>query len=260
MDKYDLYTYFFQLPLYTKIKVETSELEPLVNVLNFRGRIDAYNPALKENTTYDIEAETIRSGFKNFDAYKGFKTHHLKCVRTKDTYVVYSHFDSEKMIFQKIGQYVSIADLHISQIRKYDSVLSKEQLKEFTRAIGLAANGVGIGSFVYLRRIFEGLILEAYQKANVSKTWNDEIFQKSRTAERIELLKDYLPEFLVENKSLYGILSKGIHALTENECLEYYETVKVGIELILDEKVEQYNKFKKIEDAKKKISGINSKL
>ena len=40
-------------------------------------------------------------------------------------------------------------------IKQYDKELRKPDLKEFTRAIGLAANGVGIGSFVYLRRIFE---------------------------------------------------------------------------------------------------------
>jgi hypothetical protein len=164
------------------------------------------------------------------------------------------------MVLQKIGQYVSIADLHISQIKKYDSVLTREQLKEFTRAIGLAANGVGIGSFVYLRRIFETLILEAHKKASINTSWNDDAFKNARVVERIELLKDYLPNFVVENKSLYGILSKGIHSLTEDECLQHYETVKIGIELILDEKVEEQHRLKKIEEAKKKISGLNSKL
>jgi len=38
---------------------------------------------------------------------------------------------------------------------------------------------------------------------------------------------------------MYGILSKDIHYLEEDECL------KVGIELILDEKVEQQNKNEK---------------
>ncbi|KKL23256.1 hypothetical protein LCGC14_2427220 [marine sediment metagenome] len=41
------------------------------------------------------------------------------------------------------------------------------------------------------------------------------------------MIKDYLPEFLVENRSLYAILSKGIHALSEDECLQYFETVKI---------------------------------
>ena len=38
-------------------------------------------------------------------------------------------------------------------------------MREFTKAIGLAANGVGIGSFVYLRRIFENLVFQAFDEA-----------------------------------------------------------------------------------------------
>jgi len=68
------------------------------------------------------------------------------------------------------------------------------------------------------------------------------------------LLKAELPEFLVENRKLYGILSKGIHSLTEEECLEYFDVVKAGIELILDEKVDHLKKQRKIDDAKHKLA------
>ena len=78
--------------------------------------------------------------------------------------------------------------------------------------------------------------------------------------DRIELLRDYLPAFLSENKNLYSILSVGIHSLQENECLAYFETVKIGIELILDEKVEQQQKIAKIEEAKRKLAILSSKI
>jgi hypothetical protein len=48
----------------------------------------------------------------------------------------------------KVGQYPSIANLHISRFKDFTKVISKEKIKEVTRGIGLAANGVGIGSFV----------------------------------------------------------------------------------------------------------------
>jgi hypothetical protein len=38
----------------------------------------------------------------------------------------------------------------------------RKRYKKFTKGLGLAAHGVGIGSFVYLRRIFENLIEEAH--------------------------------------------------------------------------------------------------
>jgi hypothetical protein len=76
--------------------------------------------------------------------------------------------------------------------------------------------------------------------------------------EKIGLLKEYLPEFLIENKIIHSILSKGIHELSEAQCLEYFDSVKVGIELILDEKLEKLDREAKIKEAKKSLSLIHS--
>lgn len=43
-----------------------------------------------------------------------------------------------------------------------------------------------------------------------------------------------MPEVLVANKNIYGIVSKGIHELSEEECREMFPYIKAGIELILD--------------------------
>ena len=76
----------------------------------------------------------------------------------------------------KIGQYPSIGDILTPDIKKYRKVLSDEKLKEFHKAIGLKAHGVGIGSFAYLRRILEYLIEEAHQKAKKEEGTNwDEV-------------------------------------------------------------------------------------
>lgn len=53
------------------------------------------------------------------------------------------------IVLKKIGQYPSVADFAVPQISKYKSVL-REQYREFTKAIGLFANGIGIGAYVYL--------------------------------------------------------------------------------------------------------------
>ena len=161
---------------------------------------------------------------------------------------------------QKIGQYPSIADFHIYEIKQYDKLLSNDVLKEFTKAIGLAANGVGIGSFVYLRRIFENLILESFEEAKQEGKVEEETFSRSRMDEKIGLLEDYLPPFLVENKSIYSILSKGIHELDENTCLKYFEFMKVGIEIILDQKLEKKKQKEKEEEAKKKIQQLKKEI
>lgn len=68
--------------------------------------------------------------------------------------------------------------------------------------------------------------------------------------EKITCLSEFLPEFLVEHKHLYGILSKGVHELSEEECLGSFDIVKTGIELILDEVIEKKKKLEKIKKFK----------
>lgn len=252
-------SFFFELPIYTPIKITDENSSDFEELIRNKSNIDYYNPEIGENTTYTVsplyDAHAI-----NFSVNGGLATAKLQCVRTHLTLTIYLRYNPNSRIFMKIGQYPSVADFHIAQIKSYKNVLSKERLKEFTRAIGLAANGVGVGSFVYLRRIFEDLIEEAHTKAKLDAGWDEEVYLKSRMAERIELLKAHLPSFLVEHKSLYGILSIGVHSLKEEECLAYFETVKAGIELILDEKQEALEKQRKLDEAKQKILALNSQI
>ena len=51
--------------------------------------------------------------------------------------------------------------------------------------------------------------------------------------ERIKMLQGYVPEILIQNTTIYGILSKGIHELSEEECRKYFPVVKECIYQIL---------------------------
>jgi hypothetical protein len=138
--------------------------------------------------------------------------------------------------------------------------LTKEKYAELNRGIGLATHGVGIGAFVYLRRIFEDLIYEAYDQAKQKEKLKDEDFLKSRMDEKILILKNHLPEFLVKNRIIYSILSKGVHELTDKECLSIFSPLKLAIELILDDKIEKKKREDKIKEAEKAIQQIGQDL
>lgn len=129
-----------------------------------------------------------------------------------------------------------------------------------TRAAGLASHGVGIGAFVYLRRIFEAIIEKARGAAAVLPGWNEDPFRNARMDEKIALLKAHLPPFLVENRALYVILSTGIHSLTEDQCLTAFPMVKLGIELILDEELERARRDEKVAAARKGLSALGGQL
>ena len=78
--------------------------------------------------------------------------------------------------------------------------------------------------------------------------------------EKIDLLKEYIPDFLGENSYIYSILSKGIHELDEEECLEIFDILKTGIEIILEEKIEKINKEKRKKFIEKELNKVNSNL
>lgn len=183
-----------------------------------------------------------------------------RCTRN-ESHAYHTYYFKAGNFFTKVGQFPSVADFQIPQAEKYRKILEEEEYKELTRGIGLAAHGVGIGSFVYLRRVFENLIEEARTRAMTeNKEFLNEEYLKARMDEKIKMVKDYLPEFLVENRTLYAILSTGIHDLTEDECLQYFETVKIGIEQILDEKIIQKEKVDKAVKAREAIQKAHGKI
>ena len=83
--------------------------------------------------------------------------------------------------------------------RVYRTLLDKSDA-ELHRAIRLAAHGVGIGSFVYLRRILERLIYQRFKALQATTGWSDDEFRHRRMDEKIYLLKEHLSEFLVQTK------------------------------------------------------------
>ena len=265
--------FVFDVPLYQKIDA-TNGYNDIVELLRARSpqsTIDGYNPIRKKESTFCLakglgEYRGFHSGVvTSFISYKnslmnevGVKTLDFICQRYEDKLTIAVFHDPNNSILIKVGQYPSVADIHIGQVKQYDKVLEKPILREFTKAIGLAANGVGIGSFVYLRRIFENLIYEVLEEAK--DVIDIEAFKTQRMDEKIDTLKNYLPPFIVENKQIYGILSKGIHELEEEVCLAYFDCMRNSIELILNERLVQIEKKKKEEQVKKSIQEIASKI
>ena len=167
-------------------------------------------------------------------------------------------FRAHRGVLQKIGQIPSLADLALPDLRKYRPVLGDDRHKELTRAIGLTTHGVGIGAFVYLRRVFESLIEEAHVTAKSEPNWDEAAYSRGRMDEKIAMLKELLPAFLVQNRGLYGILSVGVHTLSEEECLAAFPAVKLAIELILDELLEEHERQAKLASAAKSIAALRA--
>jgi hypothetical protein len=257
-----------EVPLYKEYPFTGKSDSRLRYLISFKSSVDIYCIKCKRHSIFWALGEDNEISKEGTFFPSGDPTEYAKHVlRDRDFFIelrcsrVASHkmllyFTTREQKLIKVGQYPSLADIHLQSIHKYRQPLGKETYQEFARGVGLFAHGVGIGSFVYLRRIFEGLVKEAYEKAKQDTGWDEGAYQRARMDEKIVLLKSFLPQVLVDNAGIYSILSKGVHSLSEDECLKYFTVVKTGIELILDEKIEREEREKKIQNVTAEISRI----
>lgn len=250
--KISRHEFYFETPLYEVI--ENGQLENDIH----NGDVDAYSAKNDIDTTYTIysrEIDDYSSGsFKNF-----YKTT-LTCKRKNDDVLRFFVYDNDEIVV-KLGQLPSLADIQFAEIgRKYSQFLSEQELRDFKKAVDLAAHGYGAGSFVYLRRIFENLINRAFKTNKSTLNVSEEDFRKKWMVDKVELLKDYLPSQLLEMKNVYKVLSKGVHELSEQECLKYFPALKLSIDLILEQKIEMEAKQKRDEEVKRQLEEINKEI
>ena len=128
--------------------------------------------------------------------------------------------------------------------------------------------GLGIGSFVYYRRVVENQkdhILEEFRKAAERLGADNELLSsidraknETRFTEAIDSVKDAIPDGLKVKghnplKLLHKALSRGVHDLSDQECLEQAQAVRV----ILNELIEN---MVRITSEKREIDAALGKL
>lgn len=188
-------------------------------------------------------------------AYTRVMVFQYQCALNEQHYTDYVVRANGNIII-KIGQYPSVADLAFPELKEYKKILSKDDMREIRRAIGLFAQGIGVGAYVYLRRIFERIIDSAKNSAISDGKLSDEMYKNAHVDERISLLKDYLPEVLVENTVFYSIVSKGIHELSEEDCITYFPVLQEAIFMIL----RQWEQQRRENESRKRLTDSMSKI
>lgn len=183
----------------------------------------------------------------------------ITCSRTVSHYYDFVFLLTSDGRLRKIGQWPALADIAEYEIRKYRPLLTGGRYGELARAIGLASHGVGIGAFVYLRRIFESLIAEHRVQFEADQG-EIEGFDGLRMDEKINALSGVLPDFLVTHRETYGILSLGLHQLDDDTCLLYFDAVKDAIVLILEQDLQAKKDREREKKLSQSLKSISSKL
>ena len=114
--------------------------------------------------------------------------------------------------------------------------------EEFLKGRRCENQGLGVGSFIYYRRVVEkqkdriiGEIVKVSQKIDAPeekiKILQDAI-KETQFSKALDMAKDAMPESLLINGHnpillLHSALSEGVHALTDEQCLELANSVRV---------------------------------
>jgi hypothetical protein len=168
-------------------------------------------------------------------------------------------FRVERQAITKIGQSPSLATIASTRTARFTGVVDKNYLRDLNRAIGLFAHGVGAGSFVYLRRIFEHLLFEV---AATARGTGDLLngFETMRMDEKIKALGSHLPAEVVETAGTYSILSAGIHGLSEEQCLSLFPIMRASVEIILDGHLAAREREKHKQELKRALAKAESQI
>ena len=250
------------VPLYAYHPVTAENFQQFLQFSQGTSPIDSYCMKCGRVSTFVQLRNAYTQGryeFEDWADYHKYLEMRWKCTRDNSHEIVHLFmFDADRGV-QKIGQYPSAHDVTIPELKKFRKILGDDKYSELAKAVGLHAHGVGAGSLIYLRRIFEGLIEEAHCEALESDDWC-KIYQSGylemRVADKIKSLKHYLPDFLVGNTRNYSILSRGVHSTPESECLEYFPVLKVAIELILNQKLRAIEQKKNEDEINRLLQAI----
>ncbi len=256
---------FLKVPLFEKIEINEENMNLICSLQSTRTKVINI-PCNKCNrkTTFNVEVAHV-DGIQF--SYSGpvlnyppaVKSYTMKCLVDNTTYLALFKFNGNKVV--KIAEYPESIKINNYKSNRYLKLLGEEKEIELKLSKILHSKCLGIGAMTYLRRIYEHIISEAHNKAKL-KNNNKELYEeRTKMSEKIDLLgTDYLPEIMVNNKEIYGILSKGIHELSEKECIENFPILFNSIEVILETKLMKDLEEKRKIDNTKNLNRINALL
>lgn len=270
--------------LYTSLVVESKEAFTILNRIEFRAiTFDTYCPGCAQWTTWrNRGGHTNETGSRSangaltrqtLSVLEEYLSHlALDCARNSSHT---AHFCLEIsdveyapnnpsvvrcFTLQKFGQLPALADVAASDLDEYKDLIEEADLRELKRATGLAAHGIGIGSFVYLRRIFERMVEEAAERANKANGLDLGTFSTMRMEDKLQAVKGFVPDWMVENRKLYSILSLGLHELTEASCQTAFPAVKAAIISLLEQHAEAVRRERRAQQAATALTDLQRAL
>ncbi len=170
----------------------------------------------------------------------------------------------------KLGEYPPFSAPISSKIQK---LLSKEDLELYRKGCRAEAQSLGIGAATYFRRIVEEqwqcLVKEIRKAADRLGVENLDLYnaalQETQFSKAVKILKDAIPEklLILDGKNpltlLYQPLSRQLHELTDEECLQQAADVRVILTTLLENIADVMTDRDELHKAVKRLTDVSPK-
>jgi len=236
-----------QAPIYTWCEYK----KPQVNRASLHiNEIEAYCENCQQSRPFqDFRSRGSGAGFaveavKTGNSYFEFSC--VSCRKETHYFHVRQIVDEETIKLQKYGEFPR-------KLLDRDKVLQKffkEDSEYYEKAIICLANGYGIASFAYFRRILENnisrlldLLLEDAESTDQNEEIRNaigELKNETPMSNKIKIANSALPQYLKPDGlnplgKLYQILSEGVHTYSDKECLQKAVGAKECIRFLIGE-------------------------
>ena len=158
-------------------------------------------------------------------------------------------------IVRKIGQNPSMLSIKGFDFSKYEKILNRfNAYEDYKKADFSNAEKFYVGAYAYLRRIFEKMINYYMEEKGTE-------IEGISMENKIDSVKEkFDPRVRKLIKNLYGILSKSIHELDEEDSKDFYEKLKAVIDMQLEYIFTEEEKEKQSKELESVISKITNSV
>ena len=240
----ELYNLLVNKGTYENISVvDVNVFEQFVSKDGF-PTLDLYCPHCKANKTFvqsDWNFVDGLGGYIKDGSYrKNIRSLYYHCPTCKQSIFFLFHFDGNSII--KLAQYPSLYDVSRDELKKYqkNKLIDKDSFREIYKAETCASAGYYVAAYTYMRRVYETMLMSVFKNNQEVIGLSEDEFRRLHSDKKLEAIKDYLAIDDEIYLPLYGLLSAGIHAMSEEQCCEDYVVLKpILVEILAEQKAKQ---------------------
>ena len=199
----------------------------------------------RRNHSAQGEREFVRRGFSTF-LYLQFKCRNCR-AHVKTVSVRFTARNGGKLTALKLGEYPPFGEPTPKALLK---LVGDEHRKMFLSGRRCENQGLGIGAWVYYRRIVEltrdklAALLEARERESAAPSDErlariEEAKKETQFSRSLGLLKESIPDSLIiagvnPLAQLHDLLSEGVHSYDDATCLENARRARLVLSALLE--------------------------